>query len=310
MKKSWGTSAEDKLMIVHADTLGPLNVKSTDGYQYAVGLIDSYSRYSEVYLAKFQQFVADVGKLSTIVTDGALEYNSMAFNKYCREQAIQLEVSTPYMPEDNGKIERVWRTVVGMTKCLMDQAKMPPMIWTFALRAAFHLKNRSLHSAHGSTPVEMMFGSRSNLAGLRVFVFKAFVFVETRYRKKLDEKAVEGVFLGSATNANAYAAAVPNNRGGMGLVQTRSITFDEGQPFFNEPTDKFDYVESGDRDDSKGYDSDDDGADGVAEPLVLPGPILARADGDGGVKDGGMMVQGGDDVQPTVLQIIESEQPV
>ena len=66
----------------------------------------------------------------------------------------------PYMPEDNGNVERVWGTVVGMTKCMMDQATMPPMFSTYALRAAFHLKNRSLHSAHGSTPFEMMFGSR------------------------------------------------------------------------------------------------------------------------------------------------------
>ena len=67
---------------------GTLNVKSTDGYHYAVLFVDSYSRYAEVYvmqskdqtLAKFQQFVADVGKTATIVTDSALEYNSMALN--------------------------------------------------------------------------------------------------------------------------------------------------------------------------------------------------------------------------------------
>ena len=177
MKKSWGTRAEDKLMVVHAVTLEPLIVKSTDGYQYARGFNDSYSRYAEVYfmqskdaaLAKFQQFMADVVKTATIGTDDALEYNSMTFNKYCREQAIRHEVSTSYMPEDNEKIERVCGTVVGMTKCMKDQAKIPPMFWTFALRAAFHLKNRILHSAHGSTPIEMMIGSRPNLAGLRVF---------------------------------------------------------------------------------------------------------------------------------------------
>ena len=96
----------------------------------------------------------------------------------------------------------------------------------------------------------------------------------------------------------------------MRLVQARSITFDKRQPFFKEPTDNFDYVESGDRDDSGGYDSDDDGADAVAGPLVLPGPILACADGDGGTRDGGTTVQVVRDVQPAVLQIIYSEQPV
>ena len=147
-------------------------------------------------------------------------------------------------------IERVWGTVVGMTKRMMDQPKMPPMFWTFALQAAFHLKSRSLHSVHGSTPFEMTLGSRPDLTGLRMFGCKAFMFVEPRYRKKLNAKAVEGVFLGYPANANEYVAAVPNNRGGMRLVQTSSITFDDGKPFFKEPTDKFDYVKSGDRDDS------------------------------------------------------------
>ena len=136
----------------------------------------------------------------------------------------------------------------------------------------------------------MMFGRRPNLARLRVFGCKAFVFVEPRYRKKLDAKAAKGVFPGYARNANAYVAALPNNRGGMRLVQIRRITFDEGQPFFKETTDKFDYLNSGDRDDSGDYDSDDGGADGVAEPLVLPGPILACADGNGRTRDGGMMI--------------------
>ena len=69
-----------------------------------------------------------------------------------------------------------------------------------------------------------------------MFWCKAFVYVEPRYRKKLDAKAVEGIFLGYTTNANAYVVAVPNNRGGKRLVQTRSTTFDAGQPIFTGPT--------------------------------------------------------------------------
>jgi hypothetical protein len=71
--KTWGTRATDPMDIVHMDILGPLHVESVDGYRYAVGFIDSYSRYATVYLvktkdecfAKLQLYVADVGCLES-----------------------------------------------------------------------------------------------------------------------------------------------------------------------------------------------------------------------------------------------------
>lgn len=240
VKKTWGTRATKVLDIVHADTLGPLHIKSIDGYQYAIGFIDSFSRHAAVYLmktkdeslSKLQQFVADIGKPRTLVTDGAMEYNSAAFNQFCREQSIRHEVSTPYMPEDNGKIERVWGTVVGMARCMVEQAHMPKSFWSYALLAAFYLKNRSLHSAHSSTPFEVMFGTKPNLSHLKVFGCKAYAYVE-RQRKKLDSKAQEGVFLGYCSYSNSYLVSVPSSNGGMRLLQTRSVTFNEDEFYFN-----------------------------------------------------------------------------
>ena len=114
--KKWGTRVNQPMDVVHSDILGPIHVTSIDGFKYAIGFIDSYSRYTSVYLMKsrseclekLQQYVADVGTPKTLVTDGALEYMASGFEDFCRQRAIRHEVSTPYVPEDNGKIERIW----------------------------------------------------------------------------------------------------------------------------------------------------------------------------------------------------------
>ena len=48
----------------------------------------------------------------------------------------------------------------------------------------------------------------------------------------------------------------------------------------------------------------------LQNPWFYQDQFFSCADGDGGTRDGGTMVQGVDDVQPAVLQIIETEQPV
>ena len=57
---------------------------------------------------RFKQFSADVGKPGTLVSDGAGEYISNEFKRFCRNQGIRFENSAPYTPQENGKIERIW----------------------------------------------------------------------------------------------------------------------------------------------------------------------------------------------------------
>ena len=241
VKKEWGTRATHILDIVHTDILGPIHVESHDGFKYAIGFIDSYSRYATVYMmrsrdecfSKVQQFVADVGAPRTIVTDGAMEYLAGTLQTYLRQQGIRHQVSAPYVPEENGKIERVWGTVVGMARCMVDRASAPKTYWTNALSTAFYIKNRCLHSATGKTPFEVMYNEKPDLSNLRVFGCKAYLFIEPGARKKLDAKATEGIFLGYSTNSNTYIISVPDDNGRMRYLKSRNVTFDEDSFYFS-----------------------------------------------------------------------------
>ena len=131
--KTWGTRAKTKLAIVHTDVLGPMQQESHEGFRYAVCFIDSYSSFGAVYpmkskdevTAKLQRFIIDVGRPGTLVSDEALEFKSKQFSDLCTSNGIKQEFSAPYTPEENGKIERAWGTVTGMTRCMKATAVVP-----------------------------------------------------------------------------------------------------------------------------------------------------------------------------------------
>ena len=143
------------------DVLGKTSPETVDDHCYAIGFVDSFSRFSKVYLmktrddvlGKFKQFCADVGKSGTLVSDGGGEYISKEFKRYCRNKGLRFENSASYTPQENGKIDR---TSVAMARCFLDNACLDKKYWTYALNLAFYVKNMLLHSTLEKTFFKMM----------------------------------------------------------------------------------------------------------------------------------------------------------
>ena len=155
--------------------------------------------------AKLQRFIIDIGRPGTLVSYGALEFKSKQLCDLCVSNGVKQEFSAPCTPEENGKIERAWGTVIGMTRCMMATAGVPKQFWPFALSTVIYMKNRSIHSAHGKIPFEMFHGSKPDLSHLHVFGCQSFVLNEVR--KKLDSKAREAILLGYSGNSKAFVVA-------------------------------------------------------------------------------------------------------
>ena len=158
------TRAKENLDIVHTDVLEKISPEAVDGHCYAIGFVDSFSRFSKVdfmktrdeVLDKIKQFCADVGKPGILVSDGGGEYISKEFKRFCRNQGICFENSAPYIPQENGKIEGIWGTSVAMACCFLDNDCLDKKYWAYALNMAFYVKNMLLHSALEKTMFEMM----------------------------------------------------------------------------------------------------------------------------------------------------------
>ena len=207
------TRAKTNLTIVHPDVLGPIQQETHEGFCYAVGFIDSYSRFRAVYpmkskdevTAKLQRFIIDVGRPGTLVSDGVLEFKAKQFSDLCTSNGIKQEFSAPYTTEENGKVERAWGTVIGMTRCMIATAGVPKQFWPFALSTATYMKNRSTHWAHGKTSFEMFHGSKHDLSHLHVFGCQSFLL--NKAGKKQDSNAQEAIQLGYSGKPKLYVVA-------------------------------------------------------------------------------------------------------
>ena len=120
----------------------------------------------------------------------------------CRKNGIRQEYSTTYTPHGNGKIERVWGTVTGMARCMLETVGLPKQLWPCALATSFYVKNRCFHSAQNGTPFGMSFGERPNLSEMQPFGCRPFLLTEDR--KKLDSKAQTGYFLGYSSRSKCF----------------------------------------------------------------------------------------------------------
>ena len=79
--KDYYTRAIRTLDIVHTDILGSIDPIAEDGHRYAIGFVDSFSRYQKNYFTKtrdeatekLERFIADIAVPRTLVSDGAGE---------------------------------------------------------------------------------------------------------------------------------------------------------------------------------------------------------------------------------------------
>ena len=117
---------------VFSDVMGPFQTKSLNGFQYAVTFVCDYSKHcvvkfmknkSEV-LDKFKEYVADTKKPQILRSDNGTEYTSQAMKDFCVEKSTRQEFTVPETPQQNGVAERMNRTLVDMTRCLLIQSKL------------------------------------------------------------------------------------------------------------------------------------------------------------------------------------------
>ena len=107
MKKLQNKSTSIVGHCAHTDMLGHIAPEAVNGHKYAIGFVDSFSRYCRVYFMKssdeilenFQQFCADVGQPLNLVSDGLKEFIANDFKKFVRLKGIRLENSAAYTPQ-------------------------------------------------------------------------------------------------------------------------------------------------------------------------------------------------------------------
>jgi transposase InsO family protein len=89
------------------------------------------------------------------------------------------EFSAPYTPQQNEVAERKNRTLIEMTRIILDEYKTSDRFWAEAVNTTCHATNRLyLHKLLKKTPYELLTGNKPNVSYFRVFGSKCYVLQE------------------------------------------------------------------------------------------------------------------------------------
>jgi hypothetical protein len=144
---------------------------------------------------------------------------------FCKDVGIKRELTTPYNPQQNGVVERKYRTILEAVKTMIHDQDLPMCLWAEAAMAVVYVQNRLPHSALGlKTPEEMFTGKKPEVSHLKIFGCPVFIHIPKEKRNKLDPSGKKGIFVGYCEVSKAFRIYIP---GQHHIEISRDVTFDE-----------------------------------------------------------------------------------
>ncbi|SGY20946.1 BQ5605_C016g08173 [Microbotryum silenes-dioicae] len=241
--------ASEPLALVHSDVLS-FPEESFSHKRYLVTFVDDFSRKTWVYpighkskvLPMFKDWLMEIKnetgrRVKMLRSDNGGEYVSTAFNGFCVARGICRELTIPYTPEQNGRAERLNRSIVEGTLALLIDSGLPRTCWDKAAMCYIHTKNLSPHAAlKGGVPNCRWSGAPPpppTVGALPAFGCRAWATVPAHRRDKLDPKGIPLVFVGYDRHAKAWRLLDPSS---MRMSLSRNVTFLETEfPFVAVP---------------------------------------------------------------------------
>ncbi len=224
------------LELMHTDLCGPMPVTSYGGNNYLFTLLDDYSACSFTHPLRHKSDAADTLKdtitllerqtgypVVRIRSDNGGEYGSHELAAFLRAKGIKHETTNPYTPQQNGKAERLNRTLLEKTRSMMAATDLPQTMWAEAAVTANYLRNRSPTANRDATPFELFFGTKPDVSHLRTFGARTFSLIPSELRSKLDPVSQPGRLIGYAANRKGYKILTDAGT----IITSRDVLFDE-----------------------------------------------------------------------------------
>jgi transposase InsO family protein len=226
------------LELIHMDLCGPLTPKSRQGYSYFLTLLDEHTSYSVVRLlvsksdassaiqAVFNRLANLTGqRVKAIRTDNGGEFLGSELSAYLSKAGIQHQKTAPYTPQQNGKAERLNKTLMTAARSLLADCPLSKIFWGEALLTANYLRNVLPASGKAAVPHALLFGATPDLSHLRQFGCTAYVLTPKHQRAgKLDPVSASGLFVGYPESTKGYKIFFPETDT---VVVSRDVRFIE-----------------------------------------------------------------------------------
>ena len=153
--------------------------------------------------------------MRNVRSDNGKEFSCAGLRQWLRQKGIRYEFTSPYSPDNNGKAERINRTLMGIARPLLQNigsvcVRLLNHLWENSIATACYLRNRSYTNAcHelDSTPYQAMTGAI--VTDLRVFGSEAYSHIPKVHRhEKISPRAQRGLYVGYY-RGNSYKIFLP-----------------------------------------------------------------------------------------------------
>jgi len=206
------------LELLHIDLMGPMQVAIIDGKRYVLVVVDDFSRFTWVNFIRekldtFESFKElctqlqrekDIG-IVRIRSDHGTKFENSKFHEYYTGECIKHEFSSPITPQQNGVVGRKNITLQESARVMLHVKHLPYHFWAEAINTVCHVHNRvTIRAGTTTTLYELWKGRKPTVKYFHVFGSKCYILPYRDYRRKMDPKSDEEIFMGYSTNSIAY----------------------------------------------------------------------------------------------------------
>jgi transposase InsO family protein len=142
--------------LLHMDIVGLAQVRSEGGKWYVLVIVDDFSHYSCVFFMEgkdeaFSYAPVLILRLQTelpknamraICSDNGTEFKNSQFDTFCSSLCLEHQFSSPFVPQQNGVVERKNWTLVEMARTMLNEHRTHRRYWAEAINTACHVSNR------------------------------------------------------------------------------------------------------------------------------------------------------------------------
>jgi transposase InsO family protein len=154
-------------------------------------LVDDATQYVMLYFLKGKHEAAKHVKeyithlhVRGITTHGIhIDYGTEFINQdlqtWCHNKGMDIELTAPYSPAQNGIAERMNRTLVELARAMLTAAELPEFLWKSAIAHAAYVRNHSYTVAvSNKIPYEGWQGAKPNVAHLQEFGAPVWILLQ------------------------------------------------------------------------------------------------------------------------------------
>jgi len=213
--------------LTHMDLWGKYNVASIHRNQYYLLMIDDAAQYITIEFLKtkdqaaqrimnYMTYLRVWGRSPcAICADRGTKFVNQGLRDWCHSQGIELQVTAPYSPSQNGVVEQMNHTLVELACTMLMAANLLEFLWEPAIMHAAYLRNL-LHTKPRAkaTPYQLWNDRKPNVSHLREFGTPVWVLLQgQRVQRKMLPKSQRRAYVSydeGSKSIKYYNAAMRN----------------------------------------------------------------------------------------------------